>query len=527
MSERRIIQAADRVSSPAATRDRAAAAERGSARLPAVPQQSGKRDHRGVVGREARAPAGAPGRGARPPTPRASRRSSEFAATPPESASGGSPRPRCTVSTRSTSAVTIARWKDARRSTRSGGSERPGRAARRRRRASRTPAASPSSGRRTRNRSSRRRRGRPEEGTGFRRRAPRCGRRPVRPDSRGPRGARPCRRPRPARRRASARSGRCGPPRPGRTRRGRRRRRARGTETRPAAPARRPARRNAEKRWPSRWLTPTSGMPRAKASAFPAERPTSSAPIRPGPAVAATRSSPSTSVPRSGERLLERDRQVLQVRARRDLRHDPAVGGVRRELRGDDVREHAALAVEDGDGRLVAGGFDAEDGITHGRTGKPLLPRGVARAGRRGRRRGATSGCSSQETRAAASCRASAARRRVRAEKPEGARAHELDESSPRPSAPAKLAKSRRASFVIGRSSTFACSPGERGGDLDLRQTPDDLCRVVVVDGATASRCRASSRAADRIAEESQNFIARSAAPPGAPREGSTRLLRS
>ena len=80
---------------------------------------------------------------------------------------------------------------------------------------------------------------------------------------------------------------------------------------------------------------------------------------------------------RGRERLLERGRQVLEVRARRDLGHDAAVARVRRELRGDHVREHPALAVEHGDRRLVAGGLDAEDDHD-GKDREALAPRRVA-----------------------------------------------------------------------------------------------------------------------------------------------------
>jgi hypothetical protein len=41
--------------------------------------------------------------------------------------------------------------------------------------------------------------------------------------------------------------------------------------------------------------------------------------------------------------------------------NDPAVARMGRELRGNDVGPDAAFAVEDGDGRFVARGFDAED----------------------------------------------------------------------------------------------------------------------------------------------------------------------
>jgi hypothetical protein len=45
--------------------------------------------------------------------------------------------------------------------------------------------------------------------------------------------------------------------------------------------------RNAEATWPSRWLTPTKGMFRARARALAMDSPTSREPTRPGPRVAA------------------------------------------------------------------------------------------------------------------------------------------------------------------------------------------------------------------------------------------------
>src|SRR5262252_9319798 len=65
--------------------------------------------------------------------------------------------------------------------------------------------------------------------------------------------------------------------------------------------------------------------------------------------------------PGSGQSGLEGSREIFQMRPRRDLRHHAAVQGVRVHLRGDHVGENAALSVHDGDGRLVTGGFDAED----------------------------------------------------------------------------------------------------------------------------------------------------------------------
>ena len=83
-----------------------------------------------------------------------------------------------------------------------------------------------------------------------------------------------------------------------------------------------------------------------------------------------------------GERLLEGDREVLEVRSGRDLGDDAAVRSVRGELRGDNVREHAAVPVEDRNGGLVAGSFDAEDehGFPSGEDGKPFLACGLGQA---------------------------------------------------------------------------------------------------------------------------------------------------
>ena len=44
-----------------------------------------------------------------------------------------------------------------------------------------------------------------------------------------------------------------------------------------------------------------------------------------------------------------------------ELGNDSAVAGVGGDLRGDDGRERAGAALDDGRGGLVAGGFDAED----------------------------------------------------------------------------------------------------------------------------------------------------------------------
>src|SRR5206468_2790567 len=62
-----------------------------------------------------------------------------------------------------------------------------------------------------------------------------------------------------------------------------------------------------------------------------------------------------------GEGARQERRQVRQVRAGGDLRHHAPVELVRGELRRDEGREDAPVAVEERDGGLVAGGLDPED----------------------------------------------------------------------------------------------------------------------------------------------------------------------
>ena len=81
---------------------------------------------------------------------------------------------------------------------------------------------------------------------------------------------------------------------------------------------------------------------------------------------------------RDRQRLLEHRRKVLEMGSRGDLRDDPAVTRVGRELRGDHVGAHAALAVEDGDGCLVAGRLDAENDQAGGHGAAPRIPRAQA-----------------------------------------------------------------------------------------------------------------------------------------------------
>ena len=210
-------------------------------------------------------------------------RSSVLAATPPERASARMPSLACTVVDAVERGPRRSRAGRRRAGRRGPGRGVRGRAASRPRRAARTRAASRSSGPRRKNRASRRRRGRSENGEAV---AAAARGDPV---DDGPARVAEARAPRDLVEglagRVVARAGerhdavRLDADELGVA--------ARDDESvkrvrRPAAAARRPARRYAEKRCPSRWLTPTSGMPRANASALPAESPTSSAPIRPG-----------------------------------------------------------------------------------------------------------------------------------------------------------------------------------------------------------------------------------------------------
>src|SRR5436305_10490694 len=100
---------------------------------------------------------------------------------------------------------------------------------------------------------------------------------------------------------------------------------------------------------------------------------------------------------------------MLQMLARRDLRHDAAERLMAFDLRGDEIDAHAAVRVEDGDGGFVAGGFNAEDhvGVRNLLTGG-TISRGDAE-GRRpiirapyGDRRGAGQALRAERDRAAA-----------------------------------------------------------------------------------------------------------------------------
>src|SRR6266699_7137942 len=103
--------------------------------------------------------------------------------------------------------------------------------------------------------------------------------------------------------------------------------------------------------WPSRWLTPTIGVPCTQASALADEH----GPLGHRDAVEIAQPHP-----RLRERPANDGHDHLEVAARGELGHDAAVGGVDIVLGGDDAREHLAPAVEHGGGGLVARRLDAE-----------------------------------------------------------------------------------------------------------------------------------------------------------------------
>ena len=62
-----------------------------------------------------------------------------------------------------------------------------------------------------------------------------------------------------------------------------------------------------------------------------------------------------------GERLLDHRHHVDEVRARRELRHDAAVGSVHGGLARDDVGDDRPVLAHHGGGGLVARRLDAQD----------------------------------------------------------------------------------------------------------------------------------------------------------------------
>ena len=196
------------------------------------------------------------------------------------------------------------------------------------------------------------------------RRRRRCGRWPGRRGSRGRGSGRPCRRPRRRRRRSS---GRAAGSRPGRRISTSRVWPPETSRTTSGQPRSRLLEQRDAKRWPSRWLTPTKGTPQPSASRLGRRsRPTSSAPTRPGPQVAATASTgaaprSSAASPAAASASATTGGEQLDVGPAGELGDDAAVAGVQVDLAGDDRRADGPAVVDDRGRGLVAGRLDAQD----------------------------------------------------------------------------------------------------------------------------------------------------------------------
>ena len=179
---------------------------------------------------------------------------------------------------------------------------------------------------------------------------------PARPGTPSPAAWRPCRAPRRPRRQASARAprsrlalrtpaSRVWPPLAIRHRNGG----SSGSGSRKLAAT-----------CPCRWFTPARGFRVAAASDFAVATPTRSAPIRPGPRVTASDSSPRELHLGLGQRRIDHRVDELEVMPRCDLRHHPAIARVSGSLRGDHVGADVTPIGDRGAG-VVAGGLDRED----------------------------------------------------------------------------------------------------------------------------------------------------------------------
>ncbi len=86
-------------------------------------------------------------------------------------------------------------------------------------------------------------------------------------------------------------------------------------------------------------------MPEARAIALPVISPTSNPPISPGPLVAAMASISFKRHAGAHQRLLDQRIERIDMGARRDLRHDPAIGAVFFQLAQHHIGQNPARAV--------------------------------------------------------------------------------------------------------------------------------------------------------------------------------------
>ena len=225
-------------------------------------------------------------------------------------------------------------------------------------------------------------------------------------------------------------------------------------------------------RWPSRWLTPTSGRPRAQAIALAACTPTSSAPTSPGPRVTAMPSTSSSARAGAVERRLQHRDQVGHVVTRRDLGHHAAALGVHLHLRRHHVAAHAHAVLDERRRRLVARRLEPEDehycaslSASPGSSGCRRRTGPSARASDTSRRRCALRGCAT-----------SAARRRRSRGSASALSGLAAAASCAAASAFSRLPRSRRQLA----SSTSASSPSALSGDR-LLERHHGLLRLTLV----------------------------------------------
>ncbi len=115
-------------------------------------------------------------------------------------------------------------------------------------------------------------------------------------------------------------------------------------------------------------------MARASAIALAAITPTMTPPIRPGPPVAATASSASKPMPASAS-ARDQPVEVIEMRARGDLRHHAAIGAMLGQLRQDQIGADTRLDVGDHRrGRLIAARLDPQHQHRSTLAGGPVTP---------------------------------------------------------------------------------------------------------------------------------------------------------
>ena len=113
--------------------------------------------------------------------------------------------------------------------------------------------------------------------------------------------------------------------------------------------------------WPSRWLTATNGRPRRQRDRLGRHHPDDDAADEAGPAGRRHRRRDRRTRSRRGERAGDHPVEMIEMGARRDLRHHAAIGSMLRQLRQDDIGADARFGVAHHRRRgLVAARLDAQ-----------------------------------------------------------------------------------------------------------------------------------------------------------------------